>query len=256
MQKKKEINQPERQVFGIHAVTELVHGSPQTIDKIYFTDKNKQGALFSLMKRVKKEKLPYANIPATKLDKMVPRGSHQGVVAYKTVRSYDPESTIEDILEKEETPLFLVPASLEDPGNFGAIIRTATAFGVSAILLERKGTVGLNGTAAKTSAGTIDHMRIIKPAHLLKTLELLQQAGVQIVGAESGGETRIDQINLSKPTVLITGGEHRGIPPYLQKICNSRLSIPMDPKVESLNVSVAASLLLYERSRQMNFPCA
>ena len=98
-----------------------------------------------------------------KLEKMVGHKRHQGVVAFRTIRSYDPESKLWEIAENDEAPLFILPSSLEDPGNLGAIIRSAAAFGASAVLLERKGSVQLNGTVAKTSAGMIEQMTIVKP---------------------------------------------------------------------------------------------
>ncbi|MGM0462061.1 MAG: 23S rRNA (guanosine(2251)-2'-O)-methyltransferase RlmB [Fibrobacterota bacterium] len=240
-----------RQIYGIHAVRELIEQNPGSVDKIYFTDKEKKGALFELMKAAKKQKLPYANIPAAKLDKMVFRGNHQGVVAYKTVRSYDPESVLEEILETEDSPLFILPASLEDPGNFGAVVRSAAAFGAHAVMVERKGSVAMNPRAAKASAGTMEHMKIVKPPNLLKTVTLLKGAGVKVFGADGKLGTDISGSNLTGPVLLITGGEHRGIPAYLQKLCDAFIAIPINSRVESLNVSAAAAILLYERSRQV-----
>ncbi len=237
-------------VYGIHAVEELVKNNPQSIDKIYFTDKEKRGPLFELMKTAKKKKLSYANIPEIKLEKMVKGAVHQGVVAFKTVRAYNEESDLWDLLEVKDNPLLLLPAGLEDPGNLGAIIRSACAFNVDAILLERKGTVPLNGTVAKTSAGMIEKMMLVKPVKLEAMIEQLKLSGFTIIGIDGYGDGEVEDLNLEGPTVLITGGEHKGIPPYLRRLCNGRAKIPMAAHVESLNVSVAAGITLYEAMKQ------
>lgn len=233
-------------VYGIHAVEELVQHNPLAIDKIYFTDKQKKGGLFELMKVVKKRKISYANIPEGKLNKMAGYAPHQGVVAFRTVRNYDDESVLYEKISEAEKPLILIPAGLEDPGNFGAIIRSAAAFNVSAILLERKGTVPLNATVAKTSAGMIEQMTLIKPRNLEETLIKLKDLGFIIFGADGSGPTPPRQLPLDKPCVIITGNEHAGIPAYLAKLCDEFASIPIMDTVESLNVSVAAGIMLYE----------
>lgn len=240
-------------VYGIYAVEELVKKNRQSIDKIYFNDKNKTGKLFELLKIVKKEKISYACIPEQKLDKMSNRFPHQGVVAFRTVRPYDDEKKLWEIIETNENPLFILPAGIEDPGNLGAIIRSASAFGVSAILFERKGVVPLNGTVAKTSVGTIENAVLIKPDNLESVVQKLKLSGVQVIGADGRGEIAPENVNFTKPTLIITGGEHDGIPPYLTKLCDNIVAIPMAKEVESLNVSVAMGILLYETTRQKLF---
>lgn len=240
-------------VFGIHAVEELLKKHPQNIDKIYFTEKEKRGTLFEMMKQCKKRKISYANIPESKLDKMAGGGNHQGVVAFKTVRAYNDESDLWELLEVHENPLLLIPSSLEDPGNLGAIIRSACAFGVDAILLERKGTVPLNGTVAKTSAGMIEQMMLVKPVRLEAMIEQLKMSGFTVIGIDGYGDGEVADLNFTGPTILITGGEHKGIPPYLRRLCDGRAKIPMAEGVESLNVSVAAGITLYEAMKQRRF---
>ncbi len=237
-------------VFGIHAVEELMKNSPQSIDKIYFTEKEKRGTLFEMMKEAKRKKISYANIPDKKLDKMVDNAKHQGVVAFKGARSYNEESELWELLEHQENPLILLPSSLEDPGNLGAIIRSACAFGVNCILLERKGTVPLTGTVAKTSAGMIEQMMIVRPQTMKTTIEQLKLSGFAVIGIDGWGKDKVEDMNLTGPTVLITGGEHSGIPRYLQSLCDTRAKIPMAEGVESLNVSVAAGVALYETMKQ------
>lgn len=250
MQRERRDNKEQLMIFGVHAVEELVKQNAGNIDKIYFTDKEKRGGLFELLKTVKKLKLNYANIPENKLSKMCDFRRHQGVVAFKTIRPYDEESKLWSLIEENRDQLFLLPSGLEDPGNFGAIIRSAAAFNVSAIILERKGTVALNGTVAKTSAGMVEQMTLIKSKNLLELIDQLKEKGFRFIGADGYSETPLEKADFSGPTVVITGGEHRGIPPYLRKVCDQLVSIPMKEGVESLNVSVAAGVMLYEAMRQ------
>ncbi len=245
----KAIPQENTMVFGIHAVEELVRKNSKSIDKVYFTDKQKKGGLFELMKECKRQKLPYANIPDNKLDRMC-RKTHQGVVAFKTVRPYDDETALWQAIDKVENPIILLPASLEDTGNFGAIIRSAAAFNVAAIVVERKGTVALNGTVAKTSAGMIEQATLVKPDNMLDLISKLKERGFTFIGASGYGSKPLQEIDFSGPTVIVTGGEHKGIPPYLKKECDALAAIPMADDVESLNVSVAAGIMLYEAVRQ------
>ena len=247
---KDETNTITNAVYGIHAVEELVKKNRQSIDKIYFNDKNKTGKLFELLKIVKKEKISYACIPENKLDKMSNKFPHQGVVAFRTVRPYDDEKRLWEIIETNENPLFILPAGIEDPGNLGAIIRSASAFGVSAILFERKGVVPLNGTVAKTSVGTIENAVLIKPDNLEAVVQRMKLSGIQVIGADGRGELSPEKVNFTKPTLIITGGESDGIPAYLAKLCDNITAIPMAKEVESLNVSVAMGILLYEVVRQ------
>ncbi|MDR0304421.1 MAG: 23S rRNA (guanosine(2251)-2'-O)-methyltransferase RlmB [Chitinispirillales bacterium] len=240
-------------IYGIYAVEELVNKNRQSIDKIYFNDKNKTGKLFELLKTVKKEKISYACIPENKLGKMSNNFPHQGVVAFRTIRPYDDEKKLWEIIENVQNPLFILPAAIEDPGNLGAVIRSACAFGVSAILFERKGVVPLNGTVAKTSAGTIENAVLIKPDNLESLVKKMKECGIQIIGADGRGETSPSEVNFKNPVLIITGGEHDGIPAYLSKLCDKIIAIPMVKEVESLNVSVAMGILLYEAARQRQF---
>jgi 23S rRNA (guanosine2251-2'-O)-methyltransferase len=239
-------------IYGIHAVEELVNKNRQSIDKIYFNDRNKTGKLFELLKIVKKEKISYACIPEQKLNKMSNNLPHQGVVAFRTVRPYDDEKKLWEILENTENPLFILPAGIEDPGNLGAIIRSSRAFGVSAILFERKGVVPLNATVAKTSVGTIENAVLIKPDNLEAVVKKMKEYGVFTIGADSRGEN-LTKTDFRKPLLIITGGEHDGIPAYLAKLCDKTVAIPMSKEVESLNVSVAMGILLYETAKQREF---
>ncbi|MCX7726355.1 MAG: 23S rRNA (guanosine(2251)-2'-O)-methyltransferase RlmB [Chitinispirillaceae bacterium] len=245
MDKKKQI------IYGINAVREFLERDINSIEHIYFRAGSKNSKIIELINKCRDEKLPYNLLPEKKINSIAGTLEHQGVVAFL---SFVPYISLEEfykiIKEKKEPPLLLLPASVEDPQNLGAIIRSAVAFGVDILLLEKKYTAPLNATVAKTSAGMISHIPIFRPKNLESLIEELSSNGFQIVGAESVKGKTPPEINFTLPTLLIMGGENRAIPPYLLKKCNKIVSIPITQKVSSLNVSAATAILLYEISNQ------
>ncbi len=241
-------------IYGIHAVEELIAKRINEIERIFFDTDRTKGNIFNLLKQCKKKKLPYQCVPGKRLDRIAGTIKHQGVVAICTVKPYEEvDSILKKLEDTTSPPILLVPASLEDPRNLGALIRTSVAFGVNAILLERKHTTPLNATVAKSSAGMLEHMPVVRPQNLERVIKELAIKGFCVIGAVAGTDKKPHQIDLSGPIIIITGGEHRGIPPYLKKLCTDFAGIPTIIKVKSLNVSVAASILLYECAKQREF---
>jgi 23S rRNA (guanosine2251-2'-O)-methyltransferase len=143
---------------------------------------------------------------------------------------------------------------VEDPGNLGSIIRSSVAFGADALLLERKNTAPLNASVAKSSAGMIEHLCIGRPKNLEALVQDFRSKNFAVIGAEMKKGKKPEETDFTGPLILILGGEHRGIPPYLNKLCTGFVSIPMTEKTQSLNVSATASILLYEIARQRKWP--
>jgi 23S rRNA (guanosine2251-2'-O)-methyltransferase len=240
----------ETVVYGIHAVEELLKERLETIDHIYFDNAKRSSQIFNLMKTCRKERLAYNLVPLLRLNQIAGLDKHQGVVAVCSVRPYcSPEELAEKIAGKK-APFFVLAASIEDPGNLGAIIRSCVAFGVDALFLERRHTSPLSPAAAKSSAGMIEHLNILRPKNLEGIIRDYAALGFSVVGAHSGKGMAPDALYLAGPTIIILGGEHRGIPPYLEKLCTAFASIPIEKKAESLNVSAAGAVLLYESGRQ------
>jgi 23S rRNA (guanosine2251-2'-O)-methyltransferase len=244
----------ESVVYGIHPVGELITTRLRQIDRIYFNKDCASAQLFDIIKLARKERLPYQMVPVQKLDQVSGFASHQGVVALCTVKEYTDQQTLLAMLSsKKIAPLLLVPASIEDPRNLGALIRTCVAFGVDALLLERKNTAPVGPTAAKVAAGMLERMCIVKPKSLEGLISTFSSQGYNVVGALAGAPVKPQDIDFTGPTIIITGGENRGIPPYLAKQCAHTVGIPIAPVAGSLNVSAAASILLYECARQRGF---
>jgi 23S rRNA (guanosine2251-2'-O)-methyltransferase len=241
-------------VYGIHPVAELIATRRRQIDRLYFDNGRASGQLFDLVKLARKERLPYQMVPAPKLEYLCGSDKHQGAVALCTAKEYtEPEELFERLTKKTTTPLLFLPASVEDPRNLGAVVRTCVAFGVDAILLERKNTAPVGATVAKASAGMLEHISLVKPKNLEGLVADLAAKGFSIVGAQQGAGKKPQEVDFRVPTVIITGGEDRGIPPYLAKKCTEIIGIPIAPAAQSLNVSAAAAILLYECARQRDF---
>ncbi|MBD3315804.1 MAG: 23S rRNA (guanosine(2251)-2'-O)-methyltransferase RlmB [Chitinivibrionales bacterium] len=242
-------------VHGIHAVEGLLDEKARRVERVYFDSsrQSRSGPLFSIRKRCRRERIPTQAVPAIRLTQLAGTAKHQGVAALCTVKDY---ADIEHILagiRQLSSPLLLVPASIEDPGNLGSIIRSAAAFGVDAIMLERKNTVPLNATVAKNAVGMLERINIAKPRNLEGILGELKNEGHTIVGAIERANRPPSKVDLTGPTILIVGGEHRAIPPYLKKSCTHLVGIPEAAGAASLNVSAATAALLYECSRQRGF---
>lgn len=246
-------------VYGIHAVEELINNRPEHIERVLFQNDTKANStLFDLIKRCRKQRRPYQMVPAARLDELCGiRGGHQGVVAQCPVKAYMPLEELQEKLSavraSGKAPLLLLAASVEDPRNLGAIIRSCVGFGVDGLLLEQKNTAPLSGTVAKSAAGMLEHIAIVRPRNLEGVVQQLRSDGWSIIGAEAGAPSVINQVDMAGPTLIITGGEHRGIPPYLRKQCTALTAIPLTSQTPSLNVSVAAAVMLYECARQRNF---
>jgi 23S rRNA (guanosine2251-2'-O)-methyltransferase len=238
-------------VYGIHPVEELILGRPGGLDRVYFEKDRKSAPLFQVLKLCRRKRLPYQVIPTRRLDSIAGTNKHQGVAALCPAREYTPiEEVLSGLENPDQTPLLVVAAGVEDPRNLGSLIRSCAGLGAGAVLLEQRNTAPLGSTVAKTAAGMLEHVRVSRPRNLERVVGELKQRGVLVVGADARACTRPDQVDLTKPTVLITGGEHRGIPPYLRKLCDLVVGIPLQPGVESLNVAVAGAILLYETRRQ------
>ncbi len=241
-------------IYGIHPVAELIATKVRQIDRLYFDKDHTGGQLFELVKLARKERLAYQLVPSVKLDQLCGTTKHQGAVGLCSAKEFmSPEELLARLDERRTPPLLFVPASVEDPRNLGALIRTCVAFGVDAVLLERKNTAPIGATVAKASAGMVERIPLVKPRNLEGLVATLASRNFLIVGAETGAPARPQDIDLRKPVVIITGGENRGIPPYLAKQCTHRAGIPLSSEVPSLNVSSAASILLYECARQREF---
>ena len=237
-------------IFGIRAIIEAIE-SGSSINKIYL-QKGLRGELYhELQKLIKDKHLTTSIVPTEKLDRLSKRSNHQGVVAQiSPVKFHDLETLIEQVLASSKNPLFLLLDQLSDVRNFGAIIRSAECTGVHGIIIQKNGSAPVNAETIKTSAGAAFKIPICKVDHLKDALFLLNSYQIKTLAATEKTDNTIYNLNLNQPIAIILGSEHRGVNPSILKMVDYKAQLPLFGDIESLNVSVACGVFLYETVRQ------
>lgn len=251
----KEVSQPIDDqvefVFGHHASVEALKGTTE-INKVWLQNGLADKARNEISGLAKKRGLIIQEAPKAKLDELTNGQNHQGVVLSIAAYAY---ATIEDLFakaaQKDEAPFFLVLDSIEDPHNLGSIMRTADAAGVHGIIIPKRRAVQLTSVVAKTSTGAIEHVPVARVTNLVQTVEQLKERGVWVFGTDMNGKD-YRRWDAKGATALIIGNEGKGISPLLKKSVDETLTIPMIGHVQSLNASVAASLLIYQGYNSRN----
>ncbi|WP_191997423.1 23S rRNA (guanosine(2251)-2'-O)-methyltransferase RlmB [Ligilactobacillus agilis] len=220
--------------------------SGQTINKVFIQAGLKADALNEIIKLAKKQNLIISQVPKSKLDLLADRQNHQGVVLAVAAYEY---AELDDLFAaakaKDEAPFFLILDGIEDPHNLGSIMRTADAAGVHGIIIPKRRAVQLTATVAKTSTGAIEYVPVVRVTNLAQTIAELKERGLWIFGTDMAGQD-YRTWDANGPTALVIGNEGKGISPLIKKACDGMLTIPMVGHVQSLNASVAASLLIYQ----------
>ena len=239
----------EERVWGRRTVLEHMRsGTP--INRIHVLA-NAQGLHREFFELADERGIPVIRCQRDRLDFLASGGNHQGVLAQLGARAFATASeVVEAFLAQEASGLLLVLSGVQDPGNLGAILRTAEGAGVQGILLSARDSCGLTPTVSKVSAGADAHVRVARAERLDKVLDPLKQQGIQIVTTVPGAPTPYFSINFLRPTVIVLGGEGDGLDGRLIRQATHRVGIPMLGKIESLNVSAATAVLLYEAIRQ------
>lgn len=220
--------------------------SGQTINKVFVQAGLKADALNEIIKLAKKQNLIISQVPKSKLDLLADRQNHQGVVLAVAAYEY---AELDDLFAaakaKDEAPFFLILDGIEDPHNLGSIMRTADAAGVHGIIIPKRRAVQLTATVAKTSTGAIEYVPVVRVTNLAQTIAELKERGLWVFGTDMAGQD-YRTWDANGPTALVIGNEGKGISPLIKKACDGMLTIPMVGHVQSLNASVAASLLIYQ----------
>lgn len=236
-------------VVGRNAVVELLKGSRQ-VECVYICDDTaaKGQPISRIVAMAKKAGVPVKNVDSKKLDHLSNGLNHQGVVAQAAAFHY---SELADIFAKagDTPPFILIADSIEDPHNLGAIIRTAEAAGAHGIIIPKRGSVGLTPIVGRTSAGAVEHLPVVRVTNLVATIKELKKQGVWVYGADMDGQ-RWEKTDLTGSVALVIGSEGFGISRLVRENCDVILSLPMCGRINSLNASVAAGILMYEVVRQ------
>ena len=258
MKEKRSDSRPARQtheeadgiIEGRNAVIEALRAGTN-IDKIFIMKGEVDSALGHIASTARKQGIVVADADKNKLDKMSRTHAHQGVIAVASVREY---VSVEDILQiardKGEQPLIVVCDELSDPHNLGAVIRTAECAGAHGVVIPKRRSAGLTAVVAKTSAGAVSHLPVARVANLPSLLKDLKKEGLWIFGTAADGTTSLYDADLKGPAVIVIGSEGDGMSRLVSETCDFLVSIPMKGKLNSLNASAAAAILLYEAVRQ------
>jgi 23S rRNA (guanosine2251-2'-O)-methyltransferase len=232
-------------IYGINPVLEALRAG--RVQEVRVADRAGP-RIADVMKLARERGVRTRRVPAEALERESRRGVHQGVVA--DVEEADSYSVDDLVRGAAGVPLLVVLDSIEDPHNVGAILRTADAAGVDGVIRQSRRAASLAGAAAKASAGAVAHVRIAEVVNIARALEELKEAGVWTVGLDGTADTTYDAVDYTLPTAIVLGAEGSGLRRLVRERCDRLASIPMQGHVESLNVSVAAGVTLFEVVRQ------
>lgn len=237
-------------IAGRNPVIELLR-SGRSVSKITIAQGAQIEGMTELLRLASERGIPVGYAARVVLDRDAGGASHQGVIAYAAARK---ELGFDDLVviskEKNEQPFYIILDGMEDPHNFGAIIRTAEAVGVHAVLIRARREVGLTPVVAKASAGAVEYVPVIIVSNITQTIIELQKKGIWVTGIEAEGKAVYTDLDYKSPTAIVIGGEGNGISDLVKRHCDFLASIPMRGRISSLNASVAAALVMYEAYRQ------
>ena len=239
-------------VFGIHPVAEAVY-SGKVIDKVLVKKGLAGAGLHGLIRTLRKSDVNIQYVPEEKLNRLT-SGNHQGIVAFiSEIEFYRLEEIVPLAYERGRSPLITVLDGITDVRNFGAIARTAECAGVDALLVPTKSSASVTPDAIRTSAGALYKIPVCRTGDMPASLKFLRDSGLQLLCATEKAEASYFNTDLTVPCAFVLGAEDKGISPGIIKIADKLISIPMYGTIRSLNVSVAASLIMYEAVRQREF---
>lgn len=236
-------------VTGRNAVRELLMGD-RDIDKIYVSSGDREGSIKLLVALAIEKKIPVVEVDRTKLDSMCQGARHQGIVAMAAEHNY---STVDEIMEyaesRGEKPFVILLDGVEDPHNLGAIIRSAECLGAHGVIIPKRRAVGLTPTVAKAAAGATEYVKVARVTNLSSTIDDLKSRGMWIYAADMGGDDYY-KTDLTGSVGIVLGSEGDGISRLVKEKCDFTLSISLQGKVNSMNVSCAAAVIFAEVARQ------
>lgn len=261
--KEREERVPENIIFGIHPVREAIEAGTE-IEKIYFrktageslsqADRNNISAANALREQAEEAGIHIQEVPVEKLNRLTRNGNHQGVVAVVAAIAYKDINELAEELEAKiaegEAPLVMLMDSVTDIRNFGAIARSAECAGAAALIMPAKNSAPVNAEAIKSSAGALTLIPVSRVGSLKGAIALLKNIGMQCVAATEKSDTLVYEADFTKPTVIVMGAEDKGISRDILNLCDIQAGIPLVGRIESLNVSAAAAVILFEARRQ------
>ena len=244
-------NEPKHEgsiVYGCLPVLEALRARGRRIDKILIAEGTREKRLSEVIESARAGRITLNFVPRSAIDKYAADVNHQGVIAFTAAAEY---ADVDDILKTAgEDALILIVDGVEDPQNLGALLRSAECSGAHGVIIPERRAVGLTDTVAKASAGAIEYVKVAKVANLNRLIEDLKKQNIWVVGTSGEADTDYVDWDWTRPSALVMGSEGRGLHRLVAENCDVLVKIPMYGKIESLNVSAAASVILFEAKRQ------
>ncbi len=243
-------NSKSTQIYGRHPVVDTIKNNI-SVEKIYF----QQGIRGDFEKEIrhltKAYRIPVQIVPKERLDMLASGRNHQSIIAVLSfLKYYKIEDVLPGIYERSEMPLILLLDGITDVRNMGAIARSAEVLGAHALVVPSKNSAQINDIAMKTSAGALSNIPVCRESSLIHAAKYLQESGLSLMSSDLQGDKMISEVDFTQPTALVIGSEEKGVNRELLKMSNQRFIIPQSGQTDSLNVSVATGIILYEISRQ------
>ncbi|MBT8218696.1 MAG: 23S rRNA (guanosine(2251)-2'-O)-methyltransferase RlmB [Bacteroidia bacterium] len=236
-------------VYGRHPVLEYL-SSKKDVEKVLLQKNIDKDFFYRIQSLCKERSIPVQIVPKEKLNRTT-RKNHQGIIAFTPlIQFYNLQDVIPHIFEKNEVPLILILDNITDVRNFGSVARSAECFGVHAIVVPDQGSAPVNEISIKTSAGALSRLQVCKVRRLAEAIAYLQNSGIQVFATSLNASKTISALDLREPTAIILGSEDQGVQKYLLKSADELFIIPQIGETDSLNVSVANGIILYEVLRQ------
>jgi len=249
---RREEHRPQRasaSLYGVSPVLEALRAGGRRIEKVIVADGARQHRLNEIFELAREHRVIIETVPKERLERLVDAGvNHQGVIAIAAAADYVDSHEIIDVAN--EPPLFVILDGVEDPRNLGAILRTVECSGADGVFIPERRAVGLTEAVAKSSAGAIEHVQVAKVTNLNRFIEDLKQKNIWIVGTSGDAAMNYTDWDWTTPSALVLGAEGAGLHRLVAENCDALVKIPMYGKIDSLNVSVAAGVILFEARRQ------
>lgn len=242
-------------IFGVHAVTSLIKKQPKRVIKLWVQESRQDERVKALVALAKNQQIRIELVSRKQLDQQV-SGRHQGVIAFAKAAQMQNEHALETLLDKLQlnqiptAPFLLVLDGITDPHNLGACLRTAEASGIQAVIAPKDRSAPLNATASKVACGAAESLPYIQVTNLARTLKHLQQRGIWIYGTAGEAGNTLFQTDLQGPIAIVMGAEGEGLRRLTREHCDHLIRIPMTGSINSLNISVATGVCLFEALRQ------
>jgi len=238
-------------IFGFHSIESLLNTNPESVLKVFIQIGRKDLRVNNLIEVLSDLNISFSALDKDNLDRIAKGEVHQGIISEVILPPLLAEDALLNSIDNlKEKPLILILDSIQDPRNLGACLRSANAAGVSHVIINKDGSAPINALVHKTSAGAINSLQLFHVTNLSRTIKSIQAKGIWVIGLDGDSPSKIYDVNLSDPTAIVMGAEGKGIRQLIKKTCDQLVTIPMSGNIESLNVSVATGIALFESKRQ------